>query len=137
MITSQEDLAKVAHELVAPKKGILAADESTGTMKKRLDAINVSSTPENRSMWREIMANAQGIEEAISGVILYDETLRQPLPSGKMIADLLKSKKIHPRPTRNRLARVDARRPCFRRDDRDRARAYARALFGKAHGRAP
>ncbi len=99
MITSQDDenvLAKVARELVAPKKGILAADESTGTMKKRLDAISVPSTPENRSMWREILANAQGIEEVISGIILYDETLRQPLPSGKMIADLLKSKNIHP-----------------------------------------
>jgi len=89
-------LAKVAHELVAPQKGILAADESTGTMKKRLDAIGVEATPENRSMWREIMADAQGIEEAISGVILFDETLRLPLPNGKMIADLLKSKNIHP-----------------------------------------
>ncbi len=99
MVTDQTGgnvLAKVARELVAPRKGILAADESTGTMKKRLDAIGVEATPENRSMWREIMANAQGIEEAISGVILYDETLRGPLPNGKMIADLLKSKNIHP-----------------------------------------
>ena len=99
MITDQADgnvLSKIAHELVAPRKGILAADESTGTMKKRLDAIGVEATPENRSMWREIMAEAQGIEEAISGVILFDETLRQPLPNGKMIADLLKSKNIHP-----------------------------------------
>lgn len=99
MITSQADesvLTKVARELVAPKKGILAADESTGTMKKRLDAISVPATPENRSMWREILANAQGIEDVISGVILYDETLRLPLPGGKMIADLLKSKNIHP-----------------------------------------
>ena len=99
MVTDQAGeniLAKVARELVAPRKGILAADESTGTMKKRLDAIGVEATPENRSMWREIMAGAQGIEEAISGVILFDETLRQPLPNGKMIADLLKSKNIHP-----------------------------------------
>ncbi len=99
MVTNQTDgnvLSKVAHELVAPRKGILAADESTGTMKKRLDAIRVEATPENRSMWREIMAEAQGIEEAISGVILFDETLRQPLPNGKIIADLLKSKNIHP-----------------------------------------
>ena len=99
MVTDQAGeniLAKVARELVAPRKGILAADESTGTMKKRLDAIGVEATPGNRSMWREIMAGAQGIEEAISGVILFDETLRQPLPNGKMIADLLKSKNIHP-----------------------------------------
>ena len=99
MIISQKAeniLAKVAHELVTPKKGILAADESSGTMKKRLDAIGVEATPENRSMWREIMVDALGIEEAISGVILFDETLRLPLPNGKMIADLLKSKNIHP-----------------------------------------
>jgi fructose-bisphosphate aldolase class I len=89
-------LSKVARELVAPRKGILAADESTGTMKKRLDAIGVEATPENRSMWREIMAGAQGIEEAVSGVILFDETLRLPLPNGRMIVDLLKSKNIHP-----------------------------------------
>jgi fructose-bisphosphate aldolase class I len=90
------EIFKVARELVAPRKGILAADESAGTMKKRLDAIGVPSTPENRSMWREIMAGSQGIEEMISGEILFDETLRTPLPNGKMIADLLKSKNIYP-----------------------------------------
>lgn len=93
---SEESLANIAKELVAPKKGILAADESSGTMGKRLDAINVTSTLENRSMWREILVGAQGIEEEISGIILYDETLRNPLPNGKMIADLLKQKNIHP-----------------------------------------
>ncbi len=86
----------IAQQLVAPKKGILAADESTGTMKKRLDAISVPSTSENRSLWRQIMATADGVETAISGVILYDETLRNPLPNGKMIADVLKSKGICP-----------------------------------------
>src|SRR3989339_1447479 len=99
MVTDQADgniLTKIARELVAPKKGILAADESTGTMKKRLDAIGVEATPENRSRWGEIMVDALGIEETISGVILFDETLRLPLPNGKMIADLLKSKNIHP-----------------------------------------
>jgi fructose-bisphosphate aldolase, class I len=89
-------LEKVARELVAPLKGILAADESIGTMKKRLDAIGVESTLENRSIWREIMSETQGVEKVISGVILYDETLRNPLPNGKMIADVLKSKGIHP-----------------------------------------
>jgi fructose-bisphosphate aldolase class I len=99
MIISQKDedvLAKVARELVAPKKGILAVDESVKTMGKRLDAIGVISTQENRSRWREIMVDTTGIEEAISGVILFDETLREPLPSGKMIVDSLKSKNIHP-----------------------------------------
>lgn len=94
--TNENILAKISLELVAPKKGILAADESSKTMTKRLNAIGVSGTPENRSTWREIMTNAEGIEEVISGMILYDETFRQPLPSGKMISKLLKLKKIHP-----------------------------------------
>jgi len=89
------NLAKIAKELVAPKKGILAADESSGTMNKRLDAIKVEGTLENRSMWREVAVNSQGIEEAISGVILFDETLKNPLPNGKMITEVLKSKNIH------------------------------------------
>lgn len=93
---NKDVLAKVARELVVFKKGILAADESAGTMKKRLDAINTPATPANRSLWREILISAAGIEKVISGVILFDETLRNPLPNGKMIADLLKSKNIHP-----------------------------------------
>lgn len=93
---SKDTLSKVARELVAPNKGILAADESSSTMNKRLDVIKVEGTLENRLMWREIISGSQGIEEAISGVILFDETLRTPLPNGKMIADLLKSKNIHP-----------------------------------------
>lgn len=98
MITQSADgnLAKIAKELVSSKKGILAADESSGTMNKRLDAIKVEGTLENRSMWREIAVSSPGIEDAISGVILFDETLRAPLPNGKMITDLLKSKNIHP-----------------------------------------
>src|SRR3989338_4881910 len=92
----ENDLAKVALGLVAQGKGILAADESTGTMGKRLTAIGVEATAGNRSLWRQIMAEVQGIEEAVSGVILFDETLREPLPNGKMIADLLKSKNIYP-----------------------------------------
>ena len=89
-------MKNVAQELVSPHRGILAADESTGTMKKRLDAIGVESTLQNRSMWREIMATTDGVETAISGVILFDETLRELLPGGQKIADLLKSKNIHP-----------------------------------------
>lgn len=99
MTTSQKDenvLSKVARELVSPKKGILAVDESVKTMGKRLESIGVISTQENRSQWREIMVETPKIEEAISGVILFDETLRLPLPNKKMIADLLKSKNIHP-----------------------------------------
>lgn len=94
--TIENVLAQTARELVAPKKGILAADESAGTIKKRFDAINVPSTPTNQALWREILVNASGIEEVISGIILFDETLRHPLPNGKMIADMLRSKNIYP-----------------------------------------
>lgn len=90
------DLSTIAKSLVAPMKGILAADESTGTMTKRLDAIKVPSTPQNRSLWRQIIVTASGIEKAISGVILFDETIRNPLPNGKMIAEELQEKNIHP-----------------------------------------
>lgn len=90
------NLNEIAKKMVAPKKGILAADESLKTMTKRLDAIGVESTLENRSMWRQIMVEAEGIENYISGIILYDETLRNPLPNGKMIAEILKEKGILP-----------------------------------------
>ncbi len=78
-------LAKIAKQLVAPGKGILAADESTGTMEKRLMAINVASTEENRKAYRKMMFSTQGVEKFISGVILYEETLRQDL--GKILLD--------------------------------------------------
>jgi len=87
-------LQEIIKALVAPRKGILAADESVGTMGKRLAAINVESTPKNRSMWREIMVTSTEVEKAISGLILFDETLRNPLPNGKMITDILKEKNI-------------------------------------------
>ncbi|MCX7955896.1 MAG: fructose-bisphosphate aldolase class I [Patescibacteria group bacterium] len=88
------DLNQITKQLVAPKKGILAADESLKTMTKRLSSIGVESTLENRSMWRQIMVETEGIENYISGIILYDETLRNPLSNGKMIADILKEKGI-------------------------------------------
>jgi len=90
------NLATSAKSLVPPNKGMLAADESIETMTKRLEQFGIVSTPENRSLWREIMATTPGVEAAISGVILFDETFRSPLPNGKMIADLLSSKKIMP-----------------------------------------
>lgn len=89
-----KNLHVVAQQLVPPGKGILAADESVGTMTKRLDAIGVESNLTNRSLWREIMATADGVENYISGVILFDETLREPTPGGLKIAELLKSKNI-------------------------------------------
>ncbi|GAB4218734.1 MAG: fructose-bisphosphate aldolase class I [Candidatus Microgenomates bacterium] len=91
-----ENLNEIAKKLVAPKKGILAADESLKTMTKRLASIGVESTLENRQMWRQIMVETEGLENYISGIILYDETLRNPLPNGKMIAQILKEKGVMP-----------------------------------------
>jgi fructose-bisphosphate aldolase class I len=70
-------LEATARALVAPGKGILAADESTGTIKKRFDKIDVESTEDNRRAYRDLLFSADGIGESISGVILYDETIRQ------------------------------------------------------------
>lgn len=81
-------LYPTAQQLVAPEKGILAADESTGTMEKRLVAINVPSTEENRKAYREILFSTPEMEKFISGVILYEETLFQGL------GEILKNKGV-------------------------------------------
>lgn len=72
-----QQLNKTAQSLVAPGKGILAADESSGTIKKRFDSIGVESTEENRRNYREMLFRTEGASDYISGIILYDETLRQ------------------------------------------------------------
>ena len=71
------DLIATAHALVAAGKGILAADESTGTIKKRFDSIHAESTEENRRAYRQLLFTTEGAADFVSGVILYDETLRQ------------------------------------------------------------
>jgi fructose-bisphosphate aldolase class I len=76
------DTRQTARELVAPGKGILAADESTGTIKKRFDQIGVESTEENRRLYRQMLFTTAGLGEHISGVILYDETIRQSTDDG-------------------------------------------------------
>ena len=76
------ELEKIARGMVAPGKGILAADESTGTIKKRFDAIQFESTEPHRQLYREMLFSAPGIADAISGVIMYDETLRQKTRAG-------------------------------------------------------
>lgn len=91
-----KSLEKLAKKLVAKKKGILAADESIKTMTKRLLAVKVESTLKTRSLWREIILSTLNIERYLSGVILYDETLRLPLTDGRNIIDLLKEKGIIP-----------------------------------------
>ena len=86
---NRNELARIAHAMVAPGRGILAADETTGTIKKRFDKIKVESTEETRRAYRELLFTAPGIGEHISGVILYDETLRQSTKGGERFADLL------------------------------------------------
>lgn len=89
-----KQLEKVAKKLLEGKKGILAADESVKTMNKRLEAVKIEPTFENRFLWREIILKTKGIEKMISGIIFYDETLRQPLTDGKNIFSFLKEKGI-------------------------------------------
>src|SRR5918992_231409 len=89
-------LEQTAKELVAPGKGILAADESDGTIKKRFDSIGVESTEENRSAYRELLFTTEGMEEFISGVILFDETIRQSSSDGTPFPELLASRGIIP-----------------------------------------
>ncbi len=93
---SEHDMEEVALLLVAPSKGILAADESTGTIKKRLESINVDCTEETRRDYREMLFTADGLSDYISGVILYDETLRQSAKDGRRLADVLKDQGIIP-----------------------------------------
>ncbi|WP_019854153.1 class I fructose-bisphosphate aldolase [Actinopolyspora mortivallis] len=77
-----DDMRLIAREMVAPGKGILAADESTGTMEKRLHAVGLDSTEETRRQYRELIVSTPGLGEAISGVILFDETVRQESSGG-------------------------------------------------------
>lgn len=79
---NKSELEKTARAMVAPGKGILAADESTGTIKKRFDQIKLESTEENRRAYRELLFTAPGAADYISGVILFDETLRQKCADG-------------------------------------------------------
>jgi fructose-bisphosphate aldolase class I len=91
-----DELKSVADAIVAKQKGILAADESNPTIKKRFDSIALESTEENRRRYREILFTAEGIERYISGVILFDETLRQSTRDGTPFAELLSSRGIIP-----------------------------------------
>jgi fructose-bisphosphate aldolase, class I len=84
------ELNKVALAMVAPGKGILAADESTGTIKKRFDAINVECTEDNRRDYREMLFRATEGMRHISGVILYDETIWQKAKDGTPLVELIK-----------------------------------------------
>ena len=85
------ELNKIALKIISNGKGILAADESNGTMTKRLEAVNVKSTQENRLSFREILFSSDGMKDCIGGVILYDETINQISSTGKSIPDLISS----------------------------------------------
>jgi fructose-bisphosphate aldolase class I len=93
---NREALENTAHAMVAPGKGILAADESFGTIKKRFDTIGVESTEETRRWYREILFTTEGVEEFISGVILFDETIRQTAADGTSFPKVLADKGIVP-----------------------------------------
>lgn len=89
-------LISTARELVSEGKGILAADESSGTIKRRLDSIDVESTEENRRAYRELLFTAPGIEAYISGIIMFDETIRQSTQDGTSFPTLLTQRGIIP-----------------------------------------
>ncbi len=91
-----QSLEETALALVAPNKGILAADESSGTIKKRFDSIGTESTEESRRAYRDLLFTTEGAEDFISGVILYDETIRQSSLDGTPFAELLDSKGVIP-----------------------------------------
>src|SRR5688572_25330973 len=95
MATTQE-LQQVARALVAPGKGILAADESTGSIQKRLDSVGVESTEENRRAYRDVLLTTKGIGEFISGVIMFDETIRQSASDGTSFVKVLEAGGIIP-----------------------------------------
>jgi fructose-bisphosphate aldolase class I len=91
-----QELEKTAQSIVADGKGILAADESDGTIKKRFDSIGVESNEEARRSYRDLLFTTEGVEEYIGGVIFFDETLRQSSSDGTAFPKLLESKGIVP-----------------------------------------
>lgn len=93
---NSNDLAGIARAMVASGRGILAADESTGTIEKRFKGIGVECTEENRRAYRDMLFSTKGLGEFISGVILYDETLRQKSADGTPFTALLASNGILP-----------------------------------------
>ena len=101
------ELNNIALQILGNGKGILAADESTGTMTKRLESVSVPSTPENRLLFRETLFSASGMSNYIGGVILYDETIKQTSSKKNKIPELISSMGSYPSPPTGRL-----RLPC-------------------------
>ena len=93
----QEELARIAQAIVVPGKGILAADESTGSMTKRFDSINIENNEENRRLYRQLLFNCDAsLADNISGVIFFDETFYQKTDEGVSFPKLLKARGIIP-----------------------------------------
>ena len=91
-----QELQKTARELVAPGKGILAADESFGTIGKRFEAVGIEASEESRRQYREMLFTTEGIGEFLSGVILFDETLRQEASDGTLLPKVLENQGVIP-----------------------------------------
>ena len=91
-----DPMRETARELVPPAKGILAADESSGTIKKRFDQIGVESTEDNRRAYRQLLFTTPGLGEHISGVILFDETIRQSTDDGTRMTEVLEKAGVMP-----------------------------------------
>jgi len=83
------EINKIALKILSNGKGILAADESNGTMTKRLESVNIQSTPENRLLFRETLFTADSMKDCIGGVILYDETINQTSNDGKTVPSMI------------------------------------------------
>ncbi|HWB39094.1 MAG TPA: class I fructose-bisphosphate aldolase [Candidatus Saccharimonadales bacterium] len=92
----EDQLKKTAKAMAATGKGLLAADESSGTIAKRFDSVGQENTEETRRSYRQLLLTAPGIEQYLSGVILYDETIRQATDSGQPFAEALKANGIIP-----------------------------------------
>jgi len=95
-VSAVQELHETARALVAPGKGILAADESGGTIKKRFDAVGVESTEENRRIYREALFRTPDLGRFVSGVILFDETVRQRSGTGEPLVEVLRAQGIIP-----------------------------------------
>ena len=120
-----DELNAIARKMVAPGKGILAADESTGTIQKRFDKINVANTEENRRDYRELLFRTDdGDEEHIAGVILFDETIRQKAKDGTPLVKLIEAAGAIPGIKVDEGAKPLA---CARRNHHRRSRRLARA----------
>ncbi|MEX2393505.1 MAG: class I fructose-bisphosphate aldolase [Actinomycetota bacterium] len=95
-MSNHDQLISTARAMVAPGKGILAADESDGTIKKRFDSISISSTEDNRRAYRDMLFTTPGLGDHISGVILFDETIRQSTSDGTPFAEALAKSRMIP-----------------------------------------